>query len=120
MSKKILITDDDPDINEILSIFLGSSGYDAINDISAEKVEQLELIKPDLILLDTMLQGKDGRDICRKIKNEPAYKNIPVIFLSANANLPEIARDCKADGYLQKPFELKELEQLLATHLNGI
>jgi DNA-binding response OmpR family regulator len=120
MSKKILITEDDPDINEILAIFLESKGFEVIVDIRAEKVEQLAEIKPDLILLDTMLKGKDGRDICRKIKKEPAFKNIPVIFVSAKVDLPQIARDCEADGYLQKPFELEELGQLVATHIKGM
>jgi CheY-like chemotaxis protein len=118
MTKKILIIDDDPDINEILSIYLEGKGYQVIVDISAEKVDHLELINPDLILLDTMLKGKDGRDICRKIKNDPAFKDIPLIFVSANVSLGEITKDCKADGFLQKPFELKDLGKLVSTYLN--
>ena len=118
MNKKILIVDDEQDILEILKILLESRGYEVIVDISAEKVENLDLINPGLILLDSMLKGKDGRDICKKIKSQPAFKNIPIIFLSADADLHIIAEDCKAEGYLRKPFELNEILSAVETNLN--
>jgi DNA-binding response OmpR family regulator len=64
---------------------------------------------PDLIILDVLLSGIDGRDICRELKSNPLTKKIPLIMISAHPNAEKSVREAKADDYLQKPFELEDL-----------
>ncbi len=108
--KKIFIADDDPDILQIISLILKTQGYQVItstnaNDIFNYSVKDL----PDIILLDIWMSGIDGRDICIQLKDQELTKNIPVLFISANSNIEEIAETCKADGYIAKPFEMDYL-----------
>ncbi len=78
--------------------------------------EALHESLPDLILLDVNLQGENGRDVCKKIKNE-CYINRPVILFSANAQALENYEDTCADGVLHKPFELQEIYQLVNAYM---
>ena len=70
-----------------------------------------------MILLDTMLNGKSGAEICKKIKSDPVNRHIPIILVSATTNLPRLVRECNADGYLQKPFEIEELVRTIQKYL---
>ncbi len=115
MSKKILVVDDDKDILDIISFILSEKDYHVIQSQTADVVSYLEQIKPDLILLDNWLAGDIiGADICKIIKASALHSNIPVILISAVTGLDQMARDCKADGYIAKPFDVDQLEQMVA------
>ncbi|RYY70039.1 MAG: response regulator [Chitinophagaceae bacterium] len=107
---KIFVADDDPDILEILSLMLGAHGYGVIATTDPNIIfdyEEAEL--PDLILLDIWLNGIDGRDVCKRLKDSPQTRQVPIIFVSANSNIAEITKECKAEGYIAKPFEMSQL-----------
>jgi len=109
-NKKIFVADDDNDILQIISIMLKTQGYQV--DISKDANEIFNYQKynlPDLILLDIWMSGLDGREICDALKKNILTKDIPVFFISANANIKEIATQYKADGYIAKPFEMNTL-----------
>ena len=123
-TKRIFIADDDHDILEILELMLKTRGYEVIVSSSAGELfdftpEQL----PDLILLDIWMSGIDGRDICMRLKNNDAMKNIPVLFISANSNIETIAEECYAEGYIAKPFDmdmlLNKVESVISSHANS-
>lgn len=110
IEKRIFIADDDASILEILGIILEAAGYTVTtsknaNDIFEYKQENL----PALILLDIWMSGIDGRAICSKLKNNDLTKDIPVLFISANSNIKEIAEEYNADGFIAKPFEMDYL-----------
>jgi DNA-binding response OmpR family regulator len=113
MSKKILVIDDDEDILEIISITLQYQDFEVITRSDSQVILEIELIKPDLILMDNWLQGVRGSDLCKTIKNDKAIKNIPVILLSAVNDIQKVANECDANAYLAKPFDLTELETLV-------
>ncbi len=111
MAKNILIVDDEPDIMELAVRRLKSSGYGVLTVVDAEAAEKLLKTKiPDLILLDILLPGMQGDELCRQLKNDPKLKNIPVILFTASTiRVPERFQECQADDYVMKPFEPEEL-----------
>ena len=120
--KKILIVDDEPDVVEVLKIRFQSEGYDVISE--DDGVRGLNLArkeKPDLIILDVMLPNLDGYQICRMLKFDNTYKNIPIIMFTARAGTEDKAKAEKAgaDAYIVKPFEPKTLLTKAKELLNG-
>jgi DNA-binding response OmpR family regulator len=109
---KILIVDDEPDIVETLSFMLQARNFDVVT--ASDGLEGLAKIKserPDLALLDIMMPGMDGYDVCVKLKTDKETKNIPVIMLTARGENESVIRAHKsgADDYIVKPFSLPTL-----------
>lgn len=113
MKKTIFVVDDEQDILEILKINLSYSGYSIETFSSAESA--YEMLKkgsiPSLIVLDIMMEGMDGYDFCKLLRNSPQFKQIPVLFLSAKSDEFDkvLGLEFGADDYLTKPFSVKEL-----------
>ncbi len=118
MQSRILVIDDEESILEVLGELLQSCGYDVMLMQKPDDVFHLTAY-PDLIILDLMLSGVDGRDICLRLKSEDATKNIPVVLLSAQtaAEVKEAASTCGADTYLTKPFDIDNLLDVLESFL---
>ena len=116
--KKILVVDDEPDILEFLQIILQEEGYTVMTTDKGEYVEKLhDGGLPDLILLDVLLSGKDGRDIVKHLKSQDETRHIPVIMFSAHPSAEETARACGAEDFVAKPFEIDVLLAKIATYL---
>lgn len=109
MSKKILVVDDDKDILGLIDYILKEEGYAVTASTTGTILSKLGKIKPDLILLDCWLPEGFGDDLCRDLKSNPLYKQIPVIMISAINELDFIAKKCKADAYIEKPFDVEHL-----------
>ena len=110
MSKqKILIVDDDNNIAELISLYLTKECYDTkiVND-GEEALHAFEHYNPNLILLDLMLPGIDGYQVCREIRTK---SNVPIIMLSAKGEIFDkvLGLELGADDYILKPFDSKEL-----------
>jgi two-component system phosphate regulon response regulator PhoB len=112
---KILIVDDEPLTVEMLSIFLSLSGHQPVGALSANQTwDKLAYEEPDLVLLDIMLPDGNGLEICKKLRADGRWKNLPVIIISAHA--PPMLREATeagANGYLAKPIKLKNLQEAL-------
>ena len=108
MAKRILIIEDDLDILEILDIILLDEGYEVIPISKGLSAPEIELLHPDLILLDFRISGYDktGAQICQELKSISTTSAIPVLLVSAESNLAFIANNCCADVYVSKPFDL--------------
>lgn len=107
--KDVLIVDDDPDIAEVLSMILEDAGFSTRTFNARETPETLKDDLPRVILLDVWMSGRDGRDICRYFKSQPATHHLPIILISANNNIQQFAMDAGADDYLAKPFNMEEV-----------
>lgn len=115
----IIFADDDEDLLRLVKMKLTSQGFDVKLCLNGEKIISLASVeKPDVILLDVTMQGVDGRDICRLLKTNQATATIPVILISGNDNLANIAGMYGADDYVTKPFNThivkQKIEHLLA------
>jgi len=111
MNKRILLVDDEEDIIEVLSYNLTKEGYDIVSANNGKEVLEIDLTKVDLIILDIMLPGMDGFEICKALKTNPLSSKIPIIFLTAkNTELDEIlGLEIGAEDYLVKPISLHKL-----------
>ena len=110
MGKKILIVDDEKNIVDILSFNLGREGYDTVEAYDGPTGLKLALEEnPDLILLDLMLPGMDGFDVCRQIRQ--AGHATPILMLTARSDIEDRIQglNAGADYYLTKPFDSREL-----------
>lgn len=110
--KRILLIEDEEDIAALIKLHAELNGYklhvevDGINGYRA-----IEREKPDLVILDIMLPGQNGFDVCRKVKNNPELKNIPVVMLTAKDDEIDVVLGLElgADDYVSKPFSPKVL-----------
>jgi len=119
MSKKILVADDDPGIGDMLQLMLEEAGYNVEIQGDGRAVQQMQEPFPDLLFLDIRLSGTDGRTICRYLKSQEATHALPIIFLSANKDTRQMARDVGADDFLSKPFDMKDLLALITKYLGS-
>lgn len=110
--KKVLLVDDEEDLLETQRMFLEEKGYEV--DIAKDGIEAMERVyekKYDIILLDITIPEMDGYQVLRMIKNEPLYKDVPVIMVTAKTLKADKFRgfETGADGYLTKPYSPEEL-----------
>ncbi|MGI8419203.1 MAG: response regulator [Candidatus Levyibacteriota bacterium] len=119
MNKKILIVDDDQDILEPLSLILEEEGYTVATTPKGEMTYgKVNEFKPDLILLDLLLSGSDGRKICKTLKENSETKHLPIIMMSAHPGAETDSRNCGANGFIAKPFESEDLLKILKKKLS--
>ncbi len=107
----ILLVDDEPEMRLLTRTILEKKGYDVIEARdSDETLVILDKEKPDLILLDVMMPGLNGWDLCRKIKNKEELKDIPIIMFTIMSESHNIERSFKsgADAHINRPFDMKE------------
>jgi adenylate cyclase len=120
MASRILVIEDEPANIQTLSTILKERGYQInIATNGRQALEVLERIRPDLILLDIMMPEMDGFETCRRIKASTAWREIPIIFLTAKTDTADIVRgfELGAVDYVAKPFNAHELLARVNTHL---
>ena len=111
-AKKILIADDEPDILEIIQYNLNAEGYEVITAKNGEEaIELAKFQQPDLIILDIMMPGKNGIEVCNILRLEPAFENTLIIFLTALSDEGTEVKGLEtgADDYITKPVSPKVL-----------
>lgn len=118
---KILIVDDEKDIVETLSFMLQAKGFETVAAFDGE--EGLKLAKetnPDLIILDVMMPKINGYKICRLLKYDARYKNIPIIMVTARSQEGDklIGEETGADEYITKPFEFNDVFEVIQNYIN--
>src|SRR5512136_1542767 len=112
-SLKILIVDDEKDIVDLVAYNLEKEGYETLKALAGEKALQLVRTKnPDLVVLDLMLPGIQGLEVCKRIRKVPETAAIPIIMLTAKGEEIDkiIGLEVGADDYITKPFSVKELQ----------
>ena len=105
MSRTILVVDDDEKLNRLLKRFLKDFGYDIYSAVDADDgLKKVRTVMPDLIILDVMLPGMSGFDVCKRIRESSA---VPIIMLTARGDVMDkvVGLELGADDYLPKPFE---------------
>lgn len=120
--ESILIIDDNPINLKLEKILLTVEGYDIRTATDAEEsLKLLESFKPRLILMDLQLPGMTGLELTRKLKSDPAYKNIIVLAVTAYAMKgdKEKALAAGCDGYITKPIDTKTLPNMIANYLGS-
>src|SRR5690606_13293932 len=117
MSKKVFVFDDNADILELCTIILEDAGYEIkTSSTSNNIIDQVMAYIPDIIFMDNWLPDVGGIDATKQLKQHETLKNIPVIYFSANNDVKALAEQAGADGYLSKPFDIHELENIIIKH----
>ena len=123
MSKNVLIVDDEPNIVISLEFLMGQAGYTtAVARTGDEALACIADFAPDLILLDVMLPGMSGFDICQTVRQTPDWQHIKIIMLTAKGRDVEVSKGLAlgANAYITKPFSTKalmaEVQEQLTDH----
>jgi DNA-binding response OmpR family regulator len=119
-SARILVADDEDGTLTLITIVLTRAGFTVIGARDGtEALLRARESPPDLALLDVMMPGMDGREVCRRMASDPLLSHVPVI-LQSGADEREIDwRACGADGFLPKPFTARELPDIIRGHLSS-
>ncbi len=119
----ILIADDEPNIVISLEYLLQREGYRVlVARDGQEALDTLHVTPPDLVLLDVMLPGVSGFDVCQKIRENPSWNGIRVLMLTAKGRDVEMSKGMAlgADAYITKPFSTKDLLAQIRHHLGAL
>jgi two-component system alkaline phosphatase synthesis response regulator PhoP len=120
-SPRILVADDEPALLRLLEFVLGRRGYiiQGVTNGNAA-IEVLKTESPDLVILDVMMPGLDGYEVLTFIRETPRLEGLPVVMLTARAQLDDIQRGLTlgADAYLAKPFDPEELLSVVESLLS--
>ena len=118
-ARRVLIVEDEPGIAEILADLLADEGYAPTVSVDGAALAVAHADPPGLILLDAMMPGMDGPEVCRRLKADPRTAHVPVVFLTALPPETLAARlgDCPHDGVLPKPFTLDSVLAVVRRHL---
>ncbi len=122
----VLVVDDDPDLVESVSMKLESKGFRVAKAYDGvEAWDKIRQEKPDLVLLDVMMPRKDGYELCRELKEDPLYKGIVVVLLTAVAEnvksskyTHQDGKSTPADDYIAKPIDLDRLMEVVKDNLD--
>ena len=117
---KLLIVDDSADLLSALKMFLEKKGF-TVNTTSDHRLlkDQIRQLNPDLLLMDIFLSGQDGRELCRKLREDKKAQPLCIMLFSASQEALKNYKHYGADGCIQKPFNLKDLiDQINFVHGN--
>ena len=116
---KILVVDDDVDILSFVETILSMNNFDVQAISRWEDIyTKMDEFKPNLVLLDVMLGGADGRDICKNLHLDNKTRNIPVVLFSANPEMGKYIKECMAQDFVPKPFDISNLLKTVKTYVN--
>ena len=108
--KPILVLDDDPDIGMMIKIILEHYGYSVTVTERAEKAAELmQQNNFALLIMDMLLSGANGVDICSRLKKDTRFSQIPVLMISAHCNAKDLCLNAGAEDFIAKPFDMKEM-----------
>jgi len=105
---KILVVDDDPAILEVIQLILEDNNYDVETARSGRIFDDLKRM-PDLILLDILLSGEDGREIVKRLRRNDKTKKVPIVMISAHPSAGDTFHKIGANGFVSKPFDIDDL-----------
>jgi DNA-binding NtrC family response regulator len=119
MKHKILVADDDSSIRDIFNIILVRAGYDIEVKEDANEIFRNNFSIPDLFLIDKLLSGVDGLEVCHYLKNHPDTCDIPVVMVSASPDIGVSAMKAGADDFVEKPFDLAYLLKVIERNISN-
>lgn len=116
----LLLVDDDKDWLHLMQRMLRLAGYPVYTSVNAEDLDKkIALTHPAVILLDIHMNGVNGEDICRKLKTDALTAEIPLLLVSSNDDIQQVAEKCGANGFIPKAVALVELKERLLPYLSG-
>ena len=118
---KIMIVDDEQDLREMIDLMMKKEGFETELAVDGtDFLRKIDIFQPDLVILDVMMPGEDGFQLCERIRQSKKNKDTPIIFISAKAQIEDKMKSLKvgADDYITKPFDPIELENKIKSWLS--
>lgn len=114
-----MVLDDDPDICMMIKMVLDYYGYEVMDSANEEAAKEIiSSNRVDLIIMDMLLSGADGTDICKQLKKSEATSSIPVLMFSAHPTARETCLAAGADDFISKPFEMNDMMDKISFFLS--
>lgn len=109
MKNKVIIIENDQEIRNIIDYILEDAGFTTMSMPEPETLDRVMQFNPHLILIDEFINSKPGHRLCLQIKHTKELAHVPVIVLSTANDIELIATECKANGYIRKPFDVEDM-----------
>jgi two-component system response regulator VicR len=114
MKKKIVLIQNNEVVLKIIDGILTDEGFDVTSSTTADPINDIDSINPDVIIVDDHLPGpKKGSEIISELKSDPQTENLSAVLTSTSTNLAQLSKDCKADDYIEKPFDIDRMVQVI-------
>ncbi|WP_316829816.1 two-component system response regulator [Pedobacter aquatilis] len=114
MKKKVVLVQDNKDILDIMDHVLDEEGFDVTASLSTEPIDKINEIEPDVVVIDDNIKGnKKGSKVIKELKSDPETEDIAAVLTSTSDKLPQIAEESKADDFIQKPFDLDHMVEVV-------
>ncbi|WP_316803002.1 two-component system response regulator [Pedobacter nototheniae] len=110
MKKKVVLVQDNEDILEIMDQVLEDEGFDVTSSLTTEPIKNLDKIDPDVIVIDDHIKGNvKGSKVVKELKENPETEDLSVVLTSTSDKLPQQAKECNADDFIEKPFDIDHM-----------
>ncbi len=110
MKKKVVLVQDNKEILEIMDQVLEEEGFDVTSSLTTEPVERINEIEPDVVIVDDHIKGtKKGSEVIKELKSDPETEDVSAVLTSTSNKLAQQAEECKADDYIEKPFDIDHM-----------
>lgn len=118
MGKCVWIIDDDRGILDVTQIVLKEAGFEVL-PIESEEVllKHLKQSSPDIILLDVIISGDEGREIAKRLKRHEKTRNTPIIMMSAHMDIEKKAKEAGVQDFIKKPYDIADLEAIVRKYI---
>lgn len=114
MKKKVVLIQDNEAILDIMDQVLEEEGFEVTASLTTEPVEKFDEIEPDVVIIDDHIKGKKkGSELIAELKSDPQTQDVSAVLTSTAADLPQKAKDCKADDYIEKPFDIDHMIEVV-------
>lgn len=114
MKKKVVLVQDNKDILEIMDQVLDEEGFEVTSSLTTEPIDKINEIEPDVVVIDDHIKGtKKGSKIIKELKSDPETEDISAVLTSTSNELPQIAQENKADDFIQKPFDIDHMVEVV-------
>lgn len=110
MDKKIVLIQDNEETLNIMDEVLKDEGFDVVPSLTTHPIDKLDEIEPDVLIVDDHIKGKKtGSEVIAELKSDPETEDLSAILTSTSYDLPKTAENCNADDYIEKPFDIDHL-----------
>lgn len=109
-----MLVQDNKEILEIMDQVLEEEGFDVTASLTTDPVDRIDEIEPDVVIVDDHIKGdKKGSEIIRELKSDPETEDVSAVLTSTSNKLPQQAEECKADDYIEKPFDIDHMIEVV-------
>lgn len=114
MKKKIVLIQDNETILNIMDEVLTDEGYDVTPSLTELTIKKIDQIDPDVVIVDDYIKGKKkGSEVIEELKSDPETEDLSAVLTSTSPDLPKKAKECKADDYIEKPFDINNMIEVV-------